>query len=219
MLSVYPFPLWWVGEYIYILCLIIIVKSEVWTITHCLGLGNETMVCAVHLSLFLSVSHFLSSLNNSPGLAGGNHYQKIIIPSFRRVLKTFSLGLLSLYFFLSRCFHLTVFRVLCHCSMLGSNRLTVNCCRAAVRNDKPTLWVPSLFVFLSTFLKLIITWRSCAIYMREGNDFNVEVIDTGFIWIARTLLSNVRQKAVTLKYPLTDWLIDLFIHSLAICFC
>ena len=40
-------------EIIYILCLIIIIKSEVWTITHCLGLGHETMVCAVCLSIFL----------------------------------------------------------------------------------------------------------------------------------------------------------------------
>ena len=31
-------------ERTYILCLIIIIKSEVWTITHCLGLGHETMV-------------------------------------------------------------------------------------------------------------------------------------------------------------------------------
>ena len=38
---------------IYILCLIIIIKSEVWTITHCLGLGHETMVSAVCLSKFL----------------------------------------------------------------------------------------------------------------------------------------------------------------------
>ena len=37
---------------IYILCLIII-KSEVWTITHCLGLGRETMVCAVCHFVFL----------------------------------------------------------------------------------------------------------------------------------------------------------------------
>ena len=37
---------------IYILCLIIIIKSEVWTITHCLGLGHETMVCVVCLSIF-----------------------------------------------------------------------------------------------------------------------------------------------------------------------
>ena len=36
-------------ERIYILCLIIIIKSEVWTITHCLGLGHETMVSAVCL--------------------------------------------------------------------------------------------------------------------------------------------------------------------------
>ena len=40
-------------EIIYVLCLIIIIKSEVWTITHCLGLGHETMVCAVCFSIFL----------------------------------------------------------------------------------------------------------------------------------------------------------------------
>ena len=39
-------------EIIYILCLIIIIKSEVWTITHCLGLGLETMVCAICLIVF-----------------------------------------------------------------------------------------------------------------------------------------------------------------------
>ena len=40
-------------ENIYIFCLIIIIKSEVWTITHCLGLSHETMMCAVCLSIFL----------------------------------------------------------------------------------------------------------------------------------------------------------------------
>ena len=40
-------------ERIYILCLIINIKSEVWTITHSLGLGHETMVYAVWLSIFL----------------------------------------------------------------------------------------------------------------------------------------------------------------------
>ena len=49
--SVYPSPLWWLRAYI--LCLIIITKSEVWTITYCLGLGHETMVCTVCLSKFL----------------------------------------------------------------------------------------------------------------------------------------------------------------------
>ena len=39
-------------ERIYILCLIIIIKSEVWTITHCLGLGHDTMVCAVCIFAF-----------------------------------------------------------------------------------------------------------------------------------------------------------------------
>ena len=43
-------------ERIYILCLIIIIKSEVWTITHCLGLGHETMVSAVCLSIFLLIN-------------------------------------------------------------------------------------------------------------------------------------------------------------------
>ena len=41
-------------ERIYILCLIIIIKLEVWTIAYCLGLGrHETMVSAVCLSIFL----------------------------------------------------------------------------------------------------------------------------------------------------------------------
>ena len=45
--SVCPFPLWWLREYIYICtCLIIIIKSEVWTITNCLELGHKIMVCA-----------------------------------------------------------------------------------------------------------------------------------------------------------------------------
>ena len=41
----------WENTYI---CLIIIIESEVWTITHCLGLGHETIVSAVCLSIFLS---------------------------------------------------------------------------------------------------------------------------------------------------------------------
>ena len=49
----WPIPLV-MTERIYILCLIIIIKSEVWTNTHCLGLGHETMVCHVCLSIFLS---------------------------------------------------------------------------------------------------------------------------------------------------------------------
>ena len=51
-LCVFSLPIFFVMiEIIYILCLIIIIKSEVWTITHCLGLGNNTMVCAVCLSI------------------------------------------------------------------------------------------------------------------------------------------------------------------------
>ena len=51
-LCVFSLPISFVMiERIYILCLIIIIKSKVWT--HCLGLGHETMVCAVCLSIFL----------------------------------------------------------------------------------------------------------------------------------------------------------------------
>ena len=41
------------SESVYILCLVIIIKSEVWTITNCSGLCHETMVSAVCLSIFL----------------------------------------------------------------------------------------------------------------------------------------------------------------------
>ena len=44
-------------------CLIVIIKSEVWTITHCLGLGRETLVSAVCLSIFLG---FFTVSNSSP---------------------------------------------------------------------------------------------------------------------------------------------------------
>ena len=41
-------------ERIYILCLIINIKSEVWTIIHCLGSGHQTMVCmSVCLDIYL----------------------------------------------------------------------------------------------------------------------------------------------------------------------
>ena len=49
-------------EIIYILCLIIIIKSEVWTITHCLGLGHETMVYAVCLAILLWIGIHTSEL-------------------------------------------------------------------------------------------------------------------------------------------------------------
>ena len=51
MSSAYPFFLWWSWECV--LCLIIIIKPEVWIINHFLGLGHETMVCAVCLTMFL----------------------------------------------------------------------------------------------------------------------------------------------------------------------
>ena len=57
-LCVYSLPISLVMiEIIYILCLIIIIKSEVWTITHCFWLGHEAMVFAVCLSKFLSAQN------------------------------------------------------------------------------------------------------------------------------------------------------------------
>ena len=50
MSSAYPILLWWSRECV--LYLIIIIKPEVWIINHCLGLGHETMVCAVCLTMF-----------------------------------------------------------------------------------------------------------------------------------------------------------------------
>ena len=46
-------------ERIYILCLIIIIQLEVWTIIHCLGLGHETMVCAVCFSILWHQYHLV----------------------------------------------------------------------------------------------------------------------------------------------------------------
>ena len=55
-------------ERIYILCLqyIIIINSEVWTIAHCLGLGHETMVSAVCLSISLYITRLKSMCIFSP---------------------------------------------------------------------------------------------------------------------------------------------------------
>ena len=47
-LCVFSLPISFVMiEIIYIVCFLIIIKSEIWTITYWLGLGHETMVCAV----------------------------------------------------------------------------------------------------------------------------------------------------------------------------
>ena len=50
MSSAYPILLWWSWECV--LYLIIIIKPEVYIINHCLGLGHETMVCALCLTMF-----------------------------------------------------------------------------------------------------------------------------------------------------------------------
>ena len=55
-------------EIIYKLCLIVIIKSELRTITHCSGLGHETMVCTVCLSIFLSYAVGLICIPRKLGL-------------------------------------------------------------------------------------------------------------------------------------------------------
>ena len=52
-LCVFSLPISLVMMREYTLCLSIIIKSEVWNILHCLGLGHETMVCAVCRFIFL----------------------------------------------------------------------------------------------------------------------------------------------------------------------
>ena len=65
-LCVFSLPISFVMiEIIHIVCLIIIIKSEVRTITHCLGLGHETMVCAVCLSIFLWICHMAGLLRGT----------------------------------------------------------------------------------------------------------------------------------------------------------
>ena len=54
MFSAYPIRLSWLWECV--LYLIIIIKSEVWIVNHCLGLGHETMVCAVCLTIIIFLS-------------------------------------------------------------------------------------------------------------------------------------------------------------------
>ena len=53
MSSAYPIRLSCLWECV--LYLIIIIKSEVCIVNHCLGLGHETMVCAACLTMFLSI--------------------------------------------------------------------------------------------------------------------------------------------------------------------
>ena len=58
-----PISLVMIGK-IYILCLIIIIKSEVWNIIHCLGLGHGTMVCAVCLYILIDLLSLFSNISS-----------------------------------------------------------------------------------------------------------------------------------------------------------
>ena len=49
----------------YVLAVIIIINSQVWPIFHCLGLGHETMVCAVCLDVFLWIGDMAGLLRGT----------------------------------------------------------------------------------------------------------------------------------------------------------
>ena len=76
------FPLWWLRKYTH--CLIIIIKSEVWTIIHCLGLGHETMVCGM-----VCVSIFLLKNPVKKHLWTFSDFQGNYIPQYAAVLHEF----------------------------------------------------------------------------------------------------------------------------------
>ena len=70
--------------YIYILCRITIIKSEVWTIFHCLELGHETVVCAECLSIFLrywtsTISVWCMHYSTTIILANSLRYYKLTV--------------------------------------------------------------------------------------------------------------------------------------------
>ena len=57
------------SERMYILCLIVNMKSEVWTIIHYLGLGHETMVYAVCLYILILLWGYESDTSNCRGIS------------------------------------------------------------------------------------------------------------------------------------------------------
>ena len=68
-----------------------IIKPEVWIINHCLGLGHETMVCAVCLTMFLSSNllskyHLFYSCICPCFLSNGAFVCNLIIQIFCQVL-------------------------------------------------------------------------------------------------------------------------------------
>ena len=94
-LCVFSLPISFVMiETTYMLCLIIIIKSEVWIITHCLGLGHETMVCAVCLFIFLWELDIClpfimgDSDNYNTSLYTGYCLQMLFCLNFKRVFKS-----------------------------------------------------------------------------------------------------------------------------------
>ena len=69
-----------------LLCLIIIIKSEVWTIIHCLGLGHETMVCAVCLFIFLWNSGYGKLPRNSSDSKFEQHRTNLLMAWYKGTL-------------------------------------------------------------------------------------------------------------------------------------
>ena len=89
VLSADPFPFWWSWKYFYTDDhLIIIIRSEIGFISHCLGLGHETKVCALCLSVFYITHIFTWTCENTYSVVLYKHRES----RFYRVslCKTFS---------------------------------------------------------------------------------------------------------------------------------
>ena len=61
-----------------LLCLIIIIKSEVWAVIYCLWLGHETMVCAVCLFMFLIVGEDVNYIITMIYMSSANSHNREI---------------------------------------------------------------------------------------------------------------------------------------------
>ena len=93
----------WVN--IYVLCLIIIIKLWVWTITHCLGLRHETLVCAVCLSVFFCIYVYMDGHVYTLGTTTNiqNFNEETIVSHTANTINQTSIWNQIEYFFISIC--------------------------------------------------------------------------------------------------------------------
>ena len=160
-------------ERLYIFCLSIIIKSEVWTITHCLGLGHETMVCAICLSIFLwqwnhprtsnitpSQSRMLQRTSTHWGLA--THIRTWTSVSYISLLVILVHHYLNQCYFMLRYFKITVFRFfgiqcdMTHYSKVSNRTITIikylNTTLCDIILKKINEWASYLLVYVYIYM-------------------------------------------------------------------